>query len=259
MGFLLETAMLAVLLFVGMLGFSVAGRRLRTLRPQASEKEGRTGAALVESAVFALLGLLLAFTFVGAAGRFEARRMLITDEANAIGTVYSRIDLLPASARPQMRELLASYTDARISVYADMSDLAVAQAASAKAATLQVEIWRFALVVLEDPNIRGHVPALFITALNEMIDITTTRAAAVENHPPTVIYLMLVMMSLIGALLEGYANTGSKSRQWFYTIVLALVMSTTLFVILDLEYPRRGLIRIDQADHLLTELRASMK
>ena len=60
------------------------------------------------------LGLLIAFTFSGATSRFEARRHLLTEEANAIGTAYLRLDLLPATAQPELRRMMRAYVDARM-------------------------------------------------------------------------------------------------------------------------------------------------
>jgi hypothetical protein len=99
---------------------------------------------------------------------------------------------------------------------------------------------------------------LLLAALNEMIDITTTRQVATRNHPPLVIFLMLATLSLMGGLLIGYELAGKKHRDWLHMLIFPLLMAVTLYVILDLEFPRRGLIRIDAADEVLIELRQSM-
>ena len=95
----------------------------------------------MDGAVFALLGLLVAFTFSGAASRFDARRHLIVEETNAIGTAYLRLDLLPASAQPALRDLFRRYLDSRLEVYRKLPDLDAAKAELARSTQLQGEIW----------------------------------------------------------------------------------------------------------------------
>src|SRR5690606_25832108 len=103
--------------FLGMVIFSEAGRRLKIAR-LAHDPEGNPRAVgLAEGAVFALLGLVIAFTFTGAVTRFQDRRGLVTDEANAIGTAYLRVDLLPPDAQPEMQDLFREYLDLRLSTY----------------------------------------------------------------------------------------------------------------------------------------------
>ena len=100
---------------------------------------------------------------------------------------------------------------------------------------------------------------LLLPALNQMIDITTTRTMAGQMHPPMVIFVMLFGLALAGALLAGYGMAGGKSRDWLHMLGFAAVMAITVYVILDIEYPRLGLIRVDAFDQVLVEVRASMK
>jgi hypothetical protein len=111
-----------------MLIFSEIGRRIGIAR-LAHDPEGLTkGAGAAEAAVFGLLGLLIAFTFSGAASRFEDRRDLIAAESNAIGTAYLRIDLLPGDAQPDIGALFRRYADARLATYRDVADQTATQA-----------------------------------------------------------------------------------------------------------------------------------
>ena len=129
---------LVVGLFITMLALLELGRRMG--RRRAADTEGaRTG--VVDSAVFALLSLLLAFTFSGAAARFDARRHLVVEEANAIGTAYLRLDLLPADAQPALREMFRRYVETRLEAYRKLPDVPATRAELVKAAKLQGEIW----------------------------------------------------------------------------------------------------------------------
>ena len=100
---------------------------------------------------------------------------------------------------------------------------------------------------------------VLLPALNAMIDITTTRKATTGMHPPRIIYVVLGAIALVYALLVGYQMGASAARSWLHVWGFALILAFTLYVILDFEYPRLGLIRIDDFDKLLVQVRASMK
>jgi len=259
MDFVLFTALFAVAMFGGMLLFSEVGRRAGIAQLARNAGALTQGAGAAEAAVFALLGLLLAFTFSGAASRFEDRRHLIAQEANAIGTAYLRLDLLAADAQPELRQLFRDYVDNRASVYSDTRDLDEVRAKLAAGAALQQQIWTRSLRATQQPGAASQAGILLLPALNDMIDITTTRAAATQNHPPIIVFLLLAVLGLIGAMLVGYSTSVNKRRGWLHTLVFATILSLTAYVIVDLEYPRLGLIRVDSADQLLHDLRASMR
>ena len=248
-------------LFVfGMLIFSEVGRRIGIAR-LARDPEGLTkGAGAAEAAVFGLLGLLIAFTFSGAASRFEDRRHLIVAEANAIGTAYLRIDLLPARRTAGDEGSVSPLSGCPIG---NVSGCARSDRHEGKA-RCGCGVARGYLDEGVDrvPKAGGtsdKQTMLLLPALNEMIDITTTRAMATQNHPPLVIFLLLGGLSLVGALLVGYGTSANKDRSWFHTVVFAAILSLTVYVIVDLEFPRLGLIRVDAADQVLIDLRKSMQ
>jgi hypothetical protein len=248
----------AVTLFLGILLLLEVGRRIG-LRRIVKEAEGaRAGVGAVEGAVFGLLGLLIAFTFSGAAARFDTRRQLIVEETNAIGTAYLRLDLLPADAQSALRESFRQYVDTRLAVYRKVPDRAAVEAELAKATRLQKEIWSQAIAA---SRAGAPQPAamLLLPALNQMIDITTTRTMAAQTHPPTIVFVMLGGLALVSALLAGYGMAGSTSRSWLHMLGFAGILAVTVYVILDIEFPRLGLIRVDAFDQALAELRQSMQ
>ena len=259
MSFTGSIAIIVATLFCGMLLCFELGRRLGVARLARDPDGVGKGSGSVEGAVLGLLGLLLALTYSGAGSRFEDRRFLIADETNAISTAYLRIDLLPAETQPEIRQLFRQYLAARVSAYRNVADPDAMAAALAAAAGLQDRIWASTVAALRHPQTPPQAAILLLPALNEMIDITTTRAVAFQNHPPRVIFFLLAGVGLACSLLLGYASCGTKVRSWFYILLFAATISLTLFVILDLEYPRYGMIRIDAADQALVELGELMK
>jgi hypothetical protein len=244
-------------LFLGMLGLIEIGRRIGARRYREDREGADAGITEVESAVFALLGLLVAFTFSGAANRFDDRRRLVAQEVNAIGTAWLRIDLLPVDAQPEMRELFRRYLDARNESYRLIRDRGAALAEHSRALKLQSEIWAEATTALQKTP-PGSVEILVVPALNDMFDIVTTRVNALSIHPPFIIFAMLGILSLLSAALAGYAMAEAKTRSWLHVLGFAFVLAVTVYVILDIEYPRLGLIRMDDADQLMHQLRQSM-
>jgi hypothetical protein len=245
-------------LFLGMLLFLEIGRRIAVRRMREDIGAAGEGVGAVDGAVFALLGLLIAFTFSGASSRFDTRRQLIVEETNDIGTAYLRLDLLPADLQPALRESFRRYLDARIEVYRKLPDIAAAKESLAKANELQGQIWRQAVVASRAEGAPPVAPILLLPALNAMIDITTTRTMATQMHPPTIVFVMLFGLALAASLLAGYGMTGSKVRRWFHMLGFALVIAFAVYVILDIEYPRLGLIQVAAFDQALVDLRASM-
>jgi len=256
---ILTYSSLALGLFGGMLLLIEIGRRVGVRRLAADPEGARTGTGAIEGAVFALLGLLIAFTFTGAASRFDERRHLVVEEANAIGTAYLRLDTLVADAQPALREAFRRYLDTRLEVYGMLpTDIDAALAALARANAIQGEIWHAAVDAVQAPGALPAAPMLLLPALNQMFDITTTRTMATRTHPPSAIFGMLFALALASALLAGYAMAGGKSLSWLHAVGFAAVMAASVYIILDLEFPRVGLIRLDTFDHALVELRASM-
>ena len=247
----------AACLFFGMLICAEVGRRIGATRLARDPNELPRGVQATDAALLSLLGLLIAFTFSGAASRFENRRTLISTEAIAIRSAYLRVDLLPDGVQPELRDLFRRYTDVRSTVYRNAEDQALTNQRLAEGAALQRAIWDKVLAACRGPDAAPQATML-IPALNAMIDITTTRATATLSHPPIIVFLLLGVLSLIGALLLGYGTSSSKDRSWLHMVAFAAILSVTVYVIVDLEYPRLGLIRVDAADQILVDLRKSM-
>ncbi|MET1081472.1 MAG: DUF4239 domain-containing protein, partial [Burkholderiales bacterium] len=126
----------------------------------------------------------------------------------------------------------------------------------ARGSALQQEIWSKSIAAAAGSQASTM---LLLPALNDMFDITTTRTMALQTHPPLIIFGLLISLALLSALLAGYAMAGSKARNWVHMSAFAFTLAGAVYVIVDMEYPRLGLIRVDAFDQVLIDLRQSMQ
>jgi hypothetical protein len=254
--FLLFNGGLAVTLFLALLGLQELGRRAGRARTARTKGESREGLGSIEAAVYGLLGLLLAFTFSGAASRFESRRGLILQEATAIETAYRRLDLLPADARAPLRAKMADYLDARLAAQSAAKGFDAAWTALERSRQLRQELWDDALAATQAAG--SPAPQLILPSFNSAFDVATARAAAIYIHPPVALFVMLIGIALVAAFLVGNAMGARATRDTFHMVAYAGVLAVVIYVIVDLEFPRLGFIRVDDSDRVLIELRQAM-
>lgn len=252
----LYAPLFATTLLVGTLLFLEMGLRTGLRQVTRYGEKTYTGLGVVESAIFGLLGLLIAFSFSGAMARFDQRRHLIVDKSNAIGTAWLRLDLLPPAAQPEMRGLFRRYLDTHLEVYRKLPDMVAAKAQRAEGVRLEKEIWARATAVAREWDTPQS--ALVVAAMNTMIDVANSDTMATKIHPPAIIFVMLGLLVLTSSFLAGYAMAGSRSHQWIHSVCFAVIIAMTVYIILDIEYPLVGLIRIEAMIQTLVELRQSM-
>lgn len=214
------------------------------------EKEGPVGAMV--AATLGLLAFVLAFTFGLAASRFDARRTVVVDEANAISTTWLRAGLLPDERAARIRPLLRDYVDARLEA-ARTGDLVTVRRRSDE---LHRALWTEAeLVGRQYPE--SIIAGLFIQALNETIDIHATRMfAVVQGRIPPVLWLALYVVTVLTMAGVGYYCGMSRSRRTPEVLILALSFSAILLLVGDLDRPLEGLIRVSQ--QAMTDVRTMM-
>ena len=246
---------LIALLFVGVVALQEVGRRVGLGRRRVHGAP--EGVAAIEGAAFALLGLLMAFTFNGAATRFEGRRQLIVQESNALGTAWLRLDLLPAAAQPHVRDEFRGYLDHRLAAYRAVPDLRAARAHLDSAGAHQAALWAGAVAAAQ--QVSGPAALAVLPPLNESFDIASARLAAAQMHPPVIIWALLGVLTVLCCLLAGFDMSAAPRRSWLHILGLAVLLTVTLYVIVDFEYPRVGLIRVAGFDQLLVDLRATMR
>lgn len=220
----------------------------------ASDPEGaKIGVSQVEGTIFALLGLLIAFTFYGASQRYDFRRQMIVQETNAIGTAWLRIDLLPTEVQPQMRMLFKQYANARLAVNTKLPDIKASEEQIRIANDLQYKIWDLAIMA----NAKAANPTLgvvLLPSLNNMFDIATEHNISLITHPPLIIFLTLVLLLCCSSFFLGYSMAGAKRPNWIHGLGYVFIMVLILFVIIDFEFPRVGVIKISKFDKPMIEL-----
>ncbi len=255
---LVTSAILAILLFFALIAAQYVGRLIGRRRIARDGGEDKTASGVVEGAVFALLGLLLAFTFNGADSRFETRRAQVVEQVNALSSVWMRIDLLPTADQPPIRDLFKRYVDALRMAPESMGNPTELSRFAAKLGSLQVQIWQLCVESVNRDG-RPQVATLLLPPLNESFDLSTARLAVARINVHPAIVGMLIALSMIAGFLAGHTHAATRRPDWLHMMVFAALISATLYLIMDYEYPRfGGLITLNSADVFMDELRAGM-
>lgn len=198
------------------------------------------GEGFAMTSVLGLLALLIGFTFSIALGRYDERRGLVVQEANALGTTWLRTDLLEDADRARMQEVLRRYVDARVD-FADARGSEEEVQQYARTLALQQELWS----VLNDATqaFRDSPRAsLLFTTTNQSIDLASERYAARQDHIPRRIIRMLLLFALLAAGLVGY----ERPRHRRSTVLLLLLFALAVGLVMDLDQPSTGVTSVPQ-------------
>lgn len=241
---------LTLMLFVIMLLSVIIGRYVGQKFFAEREKDGN-----VLGSLFAILGLMLAFTFGMALTRYEKRIDIIIKESNDIGTAILRADLYPEEYRQQFRADFRQYVEARIAYFAAGADMDKVFAAQRATDSIAQQIWNRATQLSTNPAVGFPASMQMIPALNAMIDITNTRwRMSVNKVPESVLYLLL-MLIIICAFNLGYTLSGKKKMDWLGIIGVCLLVCVVIHLVIDIDRPRRGTITLEQTNEAIVDLR----
>lgn len=209
-------------------------------RRYPDEKESSVGA--LAGATLGLLAFLLAFTTGLAASRFDTRRQLVVSEANAIGTTNLRAGYLDEPHRQEIRDLLRQYVDDRLAVV-DAQSLA---ALAVKSEAIHADLWTHAETLARE-NPTSPMVALFISSLNETIDLHTVRYVAATNaRLPAVFWIALYAVTFLAMLLVGMQASYGPRQNLIALVVLALVFGAVILLIADLSNSQEGALNVSQ-------------
>jgi hypothetical protein len=199
---------------------------------------------VVQGAAFTILALLLGFSFSLALGRYDARRTALVREATAIGTTFLRAKLLDANTTAAVRSDLRLYVAERIEFAradAKPQQRAVAQE---KSTAIQRDLWRLAMQGARR-DVRSTFVPLFIASLNDTIDLSTEEAAVLASQIPDIVIIGILLIAFIASAMMGYGFGRQGQRAIVFKALFALVLALALGLVLDLDRPQRGLIRVN--------------
>lgn len=244
-------------LFLAMLAAAFTGHVIGARRVRSYGEQALAGGGGVEAAVFALLGLLIAFTFSGASGRFDARRNLAVDQINALSTAWMRLDLLPSADRTAARQLLYGYVDGLVRANEQGSDLDALARIVEELDQVQAQLWQLA-VESAGRSERVYVAPLVLSPLNEAFDYSNSRLSAMRIHVQPEVVALLLLLALLSAALVGMSQAPKPKPDFMHILIFAAVISTAIYVILDFEFPRIGLITLDENLRFMSDFRAGL-
>lgn len=244
-------------LFVSMLLIIEMGYRVGIGHHRVVDESSRSHINAILGALLGILALLLGFTFSLSLQRYESRSEAVVHEANAIGTAILRAQMLPAEVRESTAAALSRYLDVRI----ESSRIALSEETQREqfldtAAELHDDLWTLARQAADlnpDPVTTG----LYIQALNEVIDALGSRDAQLKRHVPEVVLILLYGTFLMAALILGYTSGVAGHRASFVSYILVTLIVLLVFIIVDLDRPRRGLIEVSQES--LLDLQATLQ
>jgi len=246
-GFLFGTneIILFLVFFALMVGATEVGFRLGRKSEANTSDKTKAAVEIVEAAILGILALLLGFTMSMTVSRFEVRKQLVLNEANAIGTSYLRAELLPPPEGFEITNLLRQYIDVRVKYGTTGNDPTRLESLRAQSAELQTQFWTRAVAYgQKDPNpVRA---GLLLESLNQAIDLESARRTAFQNHVPESVIYVNGIVGILATMLVGYAFGLHGKRQIFSMCVLALAITLVLSLIIDLDRPRSGFVRGSQ-------------
>lgn len=247
---------IAAVLFLCM-GIAIEfGYRIGSSEQHLSTEHSRAHVNTIQASLLGVLALLLAFTMSLSLQRFDARSEAVVDEANAIGTAYLRTQLLPAPIQADARSAIAEYLSLRVKdATVSTVDRSWRATSLAESRRLQDVIWLTGIKAAALDS-RPVTSGLFIQSVNELIDSNERRGAALDRHVPEVVLFLLFAAFLLTGGIVGYAAGIAGRRASFVTYVLIALIVLLVFIVVDLDRPRRGLIEVDRSS--LIDLQASI-
>ena len=253
-----SVAIVAVL-FIAMVAVNEVGFRVGRFVQARTDNEVKSLTGAIQASILGLLALLLGFTFSMSMQRYDNRSMALIDEANSIGTAQLRAQLLPEQYRDEVSNLLQDYIVLRVEIgQLDLTKTAARTAYNQKIAELQGELWLLAVSATEvDP--RPVTTGAFVVALNNVIDSQGKRNALLQMQVPEVVLLLLFVVFLSAGGIMGYSAGLSGKRIFAPIVLVSTLIALIVFIIIDLDRPKRGLIQVNQEvmNELLDDARPS--
>lgn len=237
---------IASALFLVIILFNEFGFRIGRYVQKNTDDDVKALTGSIQASILGLLALLLGFTFSMSMQRYDNRSMALIDEANALGTAMLRVQLLPEQFQPQANALFNQYVGLRVEIgQIDLTKLNERQQYNQQIIQLQNDLWALAVAATnQDP--RPVTTGAFVSALNNVIDAQGKRNALLQMHVPEVVLLLLFVVFISSGGIIGYSAGLSGKRNMAPIVLVSLLITLIVFIIIDLDRPKRGLIQVNQ-------------
>lgn len=223
-----------------------AGYRFGSAAHRRSDDEKESPVSAMAGAVLGLTAFILAFTFGMVANRFDTRKQLVLDDANALRTAWHQSDFLPEPERTEARSLLKHYLDDRLSLSQGEFDAEEVKTVLADAERIQAQLWEIALANARK-DLNSDIGALYIEAIDELFGIHAMRVAiGVQMRVPMGIWLILVAMTALGMVSVGYQTGIAGSRRSKVQRIIAVSFAIVIATIAALDRPMNTFLKVSQ-------------
>ena len=207
----------------------------------------------ISSALLGLLALILGFTFAMAGSRYENRRENLIDEANCIGTALLRSDVYPDSLKNEFKKDFRLYLNSRKDYYLLDNNEAKLTASLKQSAEVSDRLWNRAAFYAKDKNyfLQSN---MMLPALNQMFDSASKSNMVLNSKVPETIVYLLFAFSIVISFFIGYNSGLEKKINIKFITGFCFLICIVIFITLDLDRPRRGLIKLDTEISLMQQL-----
>ena len=242
----LNSIVIAVLLFGLIIFAHEFGLRIGGYFLEKTDSDVKSQTSAIQGGILGMLALILGFTFNMSIQRYDSRSSAEVEEANAIGTAQLRAALLPDPFSDRARRAITEYIDLRLeSSHVDLTRRETRKALNAQTGALQQRIWDIGVAAADEaPN--PVKTGYFLTSVNDMIDAQGARLDVLNRHvPPAIFYLLFIFFIATGGLI-GYSSGLGQRRSRAPALILNMLICLMVFIIIDLDRPRRGVIEVRQ-------------
>ena len=238
---------IAVILFMAIIAINEVGYRVGKYIQAHTDDEVKSLTGSIQASILGLLALLLGFTFSMSMQRFDNRSMALIDETNALGTAILRVQLLPDEFKDDASKLFQEYVDLRVQIgQLDLTRIEERRAYNKKISIVQNKLWSLGIAAIEvDP--RPVTTGVFVKSLNDIIDAQGKRNALLQMHVPEAVLMLLFIVFISSGGIMGYSAGLSGRRMIAPIILVSLLITLIVFIIIDLDRPKRGLIQVNQS------------
>ena len=242
----INSIVIALLLFVAIIAANELGIYFGEKFERKADDDAKSQSSSIQGGILGMLALIIGFSFSMSVSRYDNRAIEEVAEANAIGTAMLRTQLLPDPEGFTADSLMKLYIDHRIaSVKIDVTQENQRMELLERTKELQQHIWQVAMTAAEktpNPVTTGY----FVTSINDMIDAQGKRNDVLQRSLPELIYYLMFVIFIFASLFTGYVSGLGKNNPRVPTIIMGFLISLMIFVIIDLDRPRRGIIEVKQ-------------